>query len=957
MVALGLILYWLAHAPWFIEKVATHFAPQYGMSYSRIYGNAITGLEIDDLAYHNSPLVKHIVLRWNPNTLIQKELSLDKVIVEEVQVDTLKSLVASFSRQETNSTHTTKPLAFGIKIAYLRVDLAPFIEQNMSISSTSLELKEAYYEENTLGIESIALEIDTDKSFDKLALEHIVVNMNNISIDTKAWIVEDGDLLISLISNIAKISYNAEINNNTIVGNLEVNATDKFYTFYDLPIRTEAIKSLNIELNASKKAISAKLNTAIPQLLKAKKGEFNFDIIEFNSQLLYLLEEGILQINSKAFINTPYAKDIHISNRFSIDEDIAYHGDIVIKEIEKIEGIESNLTKILDHLKVTYQGDIDSIDMSILSNGLKGTLSSKGFKDASLHLETKEAIVLREILSLPKELNQSKVHISIDVPLSLEANVTLKAKAKIRSNIMNIDSDISYDEYVSLYSRVSVPKDSLLKAYSKDIQWESLKDIRLEAQISNKEAKGIVSVGALSIEGKYALESSDIDAKISLGSVHSTIKGKVKNEVSIETNLSSISTALAHISSFYILEGIPKIEGNLKSNIRIKKMQNIEIKLSSSQINKVKNIRLDASIDYTNDRMSMLLNDYTFEYEAQKIFSTKVSELYLEDKNIIIDTLWLNDEVKIEANYSLERAEGIVTISSDTFHLSHKIIDLESMIHLKVSLEKNSIDISGNMTFLDAQIHYDLSEKHFASDSDIIILKHKNSHPKSSPFMDTLSLNINIDTEKPLVYKQGNINIKTTMNLGLYKSKGTALMLLGSVKLLKGGTYDFEGKKFILNQSFVYFTGAVNKALLDISVRYKSLNHLINIRITGMPSSPNIQFTAIPSLSKEAILSILLFDSQAGAGTNSGKDMMKMMGGVMAKSLLSNFGIHLDSVVFGEGNSIEIGKQLTDKITMIYINDSDSIVKVNYQHSKYTQSVIEASEVSQSYDIVYKRDF
>ena len=102
---------------------------------------------------------------------------------------------------------------------------------------------------------------------------------------------------------------------------------------------------------------------------------------------------------------------------------------------------------------------------------------------------------------------------------------------------------------------------------------------------------------------------------------------------------------------------------------------------------------------------------------------------------------------------------------------------------------------------------------------------------------------------------------------------------------------------------------------------------------------------------------MILFDSEAGAGTNSGDDMMKMMGGAMAKSALNDLGVKVDHLVLGAGNSVEIGRKLTDEITIIYVNDIVSSVKLKYEHSRHMESVISAGEESQSYDIIYKNDF
>jgi translocation and assembly module TamB len=183
-------------------------------------------------------------------------------------------------------------------------------------------------------------------------------------------------------------------------------------------------------------------------------------------------------------------------------------------------------------------------------------------------------------------------------------------------------------------------------------------------------------------------------------------------------------------------------------------------------------------------------------------------------------------------------------------------------------------------------------------------------------------------------------------------------MVIGSVDLVDGGFYIFQGKKFVLENSHVYFTGDPNKPMLDITVKHRTIkNSRITINITGTPEVPNILFSSVPSMSKEEILSIILFDSEEGAGTNSGDDMMKMMGGAMAKSALSNLGVKLDHLVIGEGNSVEVGKKISDKVTVIYINGDIPEMQVKYDYSPSIEGVIGASERSESADVVYKKDF
>jgi translocation and assembly module TamB len=127
--------------------------------------------------------------------------------------------------------------------------------------------------------------------------------------------------------------------------------------------------------------------------------------------------------------------------------------------------------------------------------------------------------------------------------------------------------------------------------------------------------------------------------------------------------------------------------------------------------------------------------------------------------------------------------------------------------------------------------------------------------------------------------------------------------------------------------------------------------------VTGNPETPGIVFSSIPRLSKEEILSVILFDSEEAAGNNNGDEMMKMMGGAMAKSALSNVGIKIDHLALGTDGSMEIGKKITDKVTIIYVNDEVAGAKLQYDYSKNIKAVISTDSESSGADIIYKREF
>ena len=102
---------------------------------------------------------------------------------------------------------------------------------------------------------------------------------------------------------------------------------------------------------------------------------------------------------------------------------------------------------------------------------------------------------------------------------------------------------------------------------------------------------------------------------------------------------------------------------------------------------------------------------------------------------------------------------------------------------------------------------------------------------------------------------------------------------------------------------------------------------------------------------------MLLFDSEGAAGNHSSEDMMRMMGGAVAKAALADIGVKLDHLSIGTDNSIEVGKRITDNMTIIYVNGDIPVAKLKYRHTDSLESVIGASQESSSYDVIYKKDF
>ncbi len=794
--------------------------------------------------------------------------------------------------------------------------------------------------------------------YDPVKIKLLTLEAKEIKFDIEKLLVEHGDFDLKGTTNLSNVSYRGKMVDNHLIGKIHLSPNNELFELYNLPIRKEAIGEIEVEFNASRERVVADVKAKAKNILKSKKGEFNLDIDSLLSHVVYTIGTNKFESDSKAMISTPYAKDIVLTNIFVMDNNISYRGEVKAKELS---GIDVKFTKPLRDLTLIYRGDVQSIQTLLSSEQLKGSFDSADFKKGQLHLETIKPIILADILELPEELKEAKVNAVVDAPLDFTDMDSIQAKANITSNVVNMDADILYGKILQVKATTFLPQDSLLKAFSKEVKWDALSPLNATVDMKDEYVTLKLKGKALSTDLTYLLESGKVDGEIQVGGLVSNVSGIVQEKFNIDTKITSMKSLDKSISSLYTLEVFPPLEGSADISAVVTDMKSVELSLSSPKLvykadRTTEHIVNDIQLTTSLDESKAVLKSYKLTYGKQKFFSNKPSLVQMDGDTIRIGSLWLNEALEVVGDYDLKTKQGTLTANADNMHFTHEFADIDGDIDLKTVFNGDKTDVNGNIVLLGGNIKYNLSQKSFATDSDIIIVQDIKKQ-EASPFMDNLSASIKIDTKKPLVYKQGDVNIQAKVDLSIYKVEHAPLMVLGSVELLEGGTYIFQDKKFVLHKSYVHFTGNPEKPILELKVKYKSMNHLITITVLGAPETPNINFSSSPSLTREQILSVILFDSEAGGDTHSGDDMMKMMGGAMAKSVLSNVGVKLDHLVLGEGNSVEVGKKLTRKITIIYVNDIVSSVKLKYQHSQRTESVIEMSEESQSYDIIYKRDF
>jgi len=901
----------------------------------KILNNKKSAIEIEKYKLKVDSNVSKILINGDLRDSI---VTLNKVLLDSVNVQAIENFIVNDNNTLSDDANTTKE----------NNETNNLIPQRVLINSLNLNILPFKYEPVSISVANVDVE---DLKFD-------IVNL----------LFEDANLSIDIETNLAKITHNGKVKNNILIGDILLKLEDALYTKYNLPIRKKAIEELLINLNVNKNRAIATIDTKAKNLLKVDDTNttdlnttkaFNVDIDSLKSKVIYSIDKNILRADSKIMLSTPYAKDINITNLFLMDNNISYKGLINAK---KIIGFDENITNLLNNFLIEYRGSLNNIDADISTNSLKGKFVSKDLKKGNLTLSTKNDLLLNNIFALPEDLNKTKISINSVVPIDFNKTMPINAKINLKSNVVNFDANIEYDNILILDLDSNIPSNSLLKEFNKNVKWNRLTPFSIKLFVDENISKLNIDSKVLNTYIKYIYDNKTLQGKVNLSGLTSKIDGNIEDIITIKTNVNSIESLTKSLKSIYQIDNMPKVEGKLNLSAEIVKLKELNLNFSSPNI--VYNTDRTTSMNFSDvkfvvsaDKSKVQLKSYSINYDDMIFFSTKPSVVNMSNDNIKISELWLNDQLKIIGDYNLTTLKGKVISKANKFHFKHEIVDLDSSINIDTYIDNNNTDINGSISILGGDIHYDLSGKtSYSQDSDIVIVQDMKSETES-PFMNGLSLLLNINTKEPLIYKKGPIDIEIDTNLGIHKSKNSDMMFLGSVTLLEGGSYIFYDKKFVLQKSNIYFTGEIDKPLLDIKVDYKHINYLITIHVSGTATSPNIFFSSIPSLTKEQILSIILFDSDVGAGTNSGDDMMKMMGGAMAKSVLSNIGVKIDHLVIGSNGSVEVGKKITDKIMFIYVDGKLPKVKVKYMHTDHLESILSADAESKSYDITYKRDF
>lgn len=812
----------------------------------------------------------------------------------------------------------------------------PYIPSKLKISSISAILLPSIYED--------------------INISKVELHARDILLDIARAIVSKGELDIEVQTHLADLHHKGIIKDNALKSEVVLSPKYTVIEQYELPLRKGAIKSIAISAFTDANHANAKVKFKAKDLLEAKKDEFNLDVNSSMIVVNYLFKSGEMRAKVDTNISTEYTKTAHLNADVSyIDEKLEYNGTL---SSDKIDAIEPKLAALLKNVSIEFVGDTNKIDSKMSTNSLQGSFISKDFKKGILTLQTKEHIDIGKFVKMPEQLNGAKAKVSVDMPIDFNNTMPLKPKVRIKSNIVDLDAHIEYGDSLSIKAKAIFPKDTLLGGFDKNIKFSSLNPMDISVTQNADKIKARIDTKQIKILADYNQKSEAIKANINLAGTNISITSKSLEDISITQKSKSIKTLLKAINSIYTIE-MPDVMGDISLVANITQLKSASVTLKSKSIligkdkktaTKLSNIMLVAK----GDADGVSISKYALETAGVSLYANKPSKVELKGDKVLLSPLWINDMLKTTGEYNLKTKKGNINSSASQLKINHELADILAALEIKTAIHGDRISLSGAVHLKGGDIKYDMNQKSFAADSDIIILQRQNK--KNSNFENNFKINMTIDSSKPLLYKKEGIRVQITPELSIKKAYGSSLRVNGKIVLHKGGYYRFENKKFILKRSFIHFKGKPNAPILDIAIEYKHISKTITIRVTGTPSEPSLNFSSNPHMSREQILSYILFDTDSGAGQNQTGDVSNLVAGTLAKSLLADIGLKVDHLVLS-GAGFQVGKKISDKITIIYDQEKASSIKIRIENTKNIETDISFGSDSRSADIFYKKEF
>ena len=773
-------------------------------------------------------------------------------------------------------------------------------------------------------------------------------------------------------TNFGKLEYKGAIKDSTIEAKGYITLNKNLFTQYALPLNFQALEKLPSTLRLNHDAVWIDIEHEAKKLLEIQS-DFNVDVLAAKHKLHYDYRDRLFTVESDIDGQMSYANAFKLKNRVLIDKAglFSYGGEV---EILKLNNLPSIISEYLaTDIKAQYKANAHEFEMNLESALLTGHGSMPNYKGLNLSLQSKGHIIkLNKLLSdLPVELSEEKISLDSQSFFDFKNIEASQIKILAHSDIVDVDANMKLNKPYEIFFKSKINSVATLEQMIPKLNFNPFKElqgsVRLEENnylinFKNQEVKFFMNYNLL--DGLIE------EAIVGLNTEEFRFERNSRGNLSLQANVLNVQDLLSKLKHFYAFEA-PNIQGEIDFQVEQQSSGAFSIKFQSKKLQYLLEESVDLSIVNVYDIEAALqidkdlnieIENYQFKLDdngyVNRFYSTKASSLALRDNSLEINQLWINDKIKVHGNYDIASLQGNLKIDANRYELSTKDFALVLGLDLMLKLDKEKIDIEGNIDIWGDTISYEIEGTSIVEDSDIVILEDM-IREKESAF-NNFKLYLKIKNKKPLKYIADKVNIEFVNELSLLKNYNQKMLLTGMTTITKG-SYIVEDKEFSLDESHLYFTGDMKAPLLDIKANYEKDQYNIHIFLSGTTDAPIINFNSEPYLTQQEILSLILFDG-TGSSSGNGAEAYTLLGGTLAKGLIKSFGIDIvDHLLLGtdsnEQLSLEIGTKISKDISVLYLHkDGLDGVKVRVEHSNSfeTDIIIQPPNTS-SIEFLYKQ--
>lgn len=860
-------------------------------------------------------------------------LELENLKLQEVDIAKIEQSLALLDEKKENNSSKPFTLLTGVHIDNFLLDIKPYI-------------------------------------YDPYKIETFVLQAEDFNASLKKVTFDAKNLLVDSTTNLGTITLEGGLADNRFNGKSELNLSKKYFQKFSKIVDFESLNPINITLIADKKKIDSNITLQSKQVFTGRFKEYLTAINTLKSQVTFDVKSKKLVAITDANVSSKYASSLILKDKLTYDGNLSYGGTIAISKLQHFP--EFSLPLFKDAV-IAYEANSKDLLANLHTDKLDLRYEMFSYKRADFRLTSKELELVKYFPTIPKQLHPIVASLSASMALDFKQSQHIMIENNITSNAINIRGNTVVKKgKVLTNTKTTLSKNSFLLGIDKNIKFSNIFPAELDISYHDK-TLGLDLLGknnSLKNTFTYDFNSSLIEDKLTLSNDTITLKGESKN-LKLYTHTYSLRILQDALTPLYKFEKKP-YDGEIEINATIENLQTFNANVNSPWL--VYEYKLNKFAFAEKIKMKLLMKDdylliknYKFStyLDYDRVFyATKPSKITFANNKLELLSFWVNDGLNTTGGYDINKEEGVLHSKAKKYHYKGKEGDLLFDTSITTTFAKKRTHIEGEVAVLEGLVTYEHRKTHEISDPDIIIIQEEEARlARAEEKKSNLSVDISIISKKSIKYKVPQIDVDITPDIKIWKESQKEVEMLGRA-IINKGLYTQSDKEFYIRPGEVLFGGRILNPYLNIKAQHTDAPYVIDIDVTGTLDSPIINFSSNPYLSQSDILSMLLFsattESLFEGSTSSSNQAISMLGNTFAKEIVKNFGLTLDKLVLSttqEGRlGIEIGKKISNKITVIYTNDIVQSIKVKYQHSDNFETDLMISPESSGIDFLYKSE-